>query len=113
MMSLDERKLLTDIAVAAASIDDYLEGERNFSKYMASKIKRRAVERELEIIGEAVNSLLKLNPEVPLSYARIVVDLRNRIIHAYDAVNHTIIWKIIMKDIPVLLREVQGLLAQQ
>ena len=80
---------------------------------MASKIKRRAVERELEIIGEAVNNLLKLNPEIPLSYARIVVDLRNRIIHAYDAVNHTIIWKIIMKDIPVLLNEVQRLLAQE
>jgi uncharacterized protein with HEPN domain len=113
MISLEERKLLTDIIVAAASIDDYLEGERSFSVYMTSKMRRRAVERELEIIGEAVNNLLKLNPQIPLSYARIVVDLRNRIIHAYDEVNHTIIWKIVIKDIPVLLKEVQDLLAQQ
>jgi uncharacterized protein with HEPN domain len=71
------------------------------------------VERELEIIGEAVNNLLKINPAIPISFARIVVDLRNRIIHAYDNVNDTLIWKIIMKDIPLLLQEVQQLLKEE
>jgi uncharacterized protein with HEPN domain len=77
---------------------------------MASKIRQRAVERELEIIGEAMNKLLKINPDIQLSYTRTVVDLRNRIFHTYDSINHTILWKIIMEDIPVLLREVQQLL---
>lgn len=112
MISLEEKKLLTDIFVAASSIDDYLEGKRDFAVYMTSKIRQRAVERELEIIGEAMSKLLKINPEAPLSYARTVVDLRNRIIHAYDSLNHTIIWKIIMEDIPVLLQEVKQLLLQ-
>src|SRR2546422_48399 len=113
MISLEEKKLLTDIKDAALSIDEHLEDRRNFAEYKASKTKRRAVERELEIIGEAMNNLLKMNPDIALSYTRIVVDLRNRISHAYDNINNTIIWKIIMKDIPVLLIEVQILLEQE
>ena len=77
-----------------------------------NKIKRRAVERELEIVGEAMNRLLKINPQIQLTYTRVAVDLRNRIIHAYDNINNTIIWKIVTKDIPVLEKEVSLLLEQ-
>lgn len=111
-MTLEENKLLTDIQVAIESIDEHLEGKRLFSEYKASKTKRRAVERELEIIGEAMNRLLKINTGVTLTYSRIAVDLRNRIIHAYDNINDTIIWKIIMKDIPLLQAEVKLLLTE-
>lgn len=109
-MTLDEKKLLTDIESAIISIDEHLEGKRLFNEYMASKTKRRAVERELEIIGEAMNALLKITPNIQLTYARVAVDLRNRIIHSYDNINHTIIWKIIIVDIPVLQSEVKALL---
>jgi uncharacterized protein with HEPN domain len=109
-MTIEEMKLLTDILTAIQGIDEHLEGRRTFQEYKTNKTKRRAVERELEIIGEAVNNLLKINPAMPISYSRLVVDLRNRIIHAYDNVNNTVIWKIIMKDIPVLQEEVQQLL---
>lgn len=112
-MSIGEKKLLTDILTAIKGIDEHLESRRLFTEYKTSNTKRRAVERELEIIGEAVNNLLKINPAIPISFARIVVDLRNRIIHAYDNVNDTLIWKIIMKDVPVLLQEVQQLLKQE
>ena len=112
-MSIEEKKLLTDILTAIQGIDEHLEGRRVFEEYKANKTKRRAVERELEIIGEAVNNLLKINPTIPISFARIVVDLRNRIIHAYDNVNNTVIWKIIMKDIPLLRQEVQQLLKEE
>lgn len=57
-----------------------------------------------------MNRLLKLNDTVTLSYARIIVDLRNKIIHAYDNINDAIIWKIVIKDIPILLSEVNELL---
>ena len=109
-MSLGEKKLLTDILTAIKGIDEHLEGKRVFEEYKANKTKRRAVERELEIIGEAVNNLLKINSSISVSFARLVVDLRNRIIHSYDNVNDTVIWKIIMKDIPILQQEVQELL---
>ena len=59
-----------------------------------------------------MSKLLKINPEISITHGRIIVDLRNRVIHAYDTVDETIIWKIIMKDIPVLLTEVQNLLSQ-
>ena len=109
-MSIEEQRLLKDILESALSIDEYLEGRRIFSEFKESKITRRAIERELEIIGEATNNLLKLNPEIPLSHARLIVDLRNRVIHAYDSVDEIIIWKIVMRDIPVLLEEVKQLL---
>lgn len=109
---LEEMKLLLDIKIAVSSIDEHLEGRRNFEEYKQNKTKRRAVERELEIVGEAMNRLLKINPLIQLSYTRIAVDLRNRIIHAYDNINDTIIWKIVVKDIPVLEVEVSTLLEQ-
>ncbi len=110
MRSIEELKLLTDIKVAITSIDDHLENRRVFEEYKANKTKRRAVERELEIIGEAVSNLLKANSTVNITYARLIVDLRNKIIHSYDNVNDILIWKIIMKDIPILSAEVEELL---
>lgn len=68
------------------------------------------MERELEIIGEAVSKLLKINPDIQISFARQIVDLRNKVIHAYDNVNTVIIWKVVMKDIPVLESEVNALM---
>src|SRR6187402_3050985 len=101
-MSIEEKKLLTDIAEAILSIDEHLESERIFARYKASKTKRRAVERELEIIGEAVNKLLKISPDIHISYARLIVDLRNKVIHAYDNVNDMVIWNVIINHIPLL-----------
>lgn len=112
MINLEEKKLLTDILNAIFSIDEHLEHRRNFEEYKANKTKRRAVERELEIIGEAISKLLKVNPSIVISYARLIVDLRNKIIHAYDNVNDIIIWKIVMKDIPVLKKEAEELLKE-
>lgn len=60
-----------------------------------------------------MNNLLKLNNEIPLSYKRVVVNLRNKVIHAYDSIDNEIVWKIIMKDIPVLLEEVEELLKKR
>jgi uncharacterized protein with HEPN domain len=68
------------------------------------------VERELEIIGEALSKLLKINPGIEISHTRQIVSLRNKVIHAYDAIDETLIWKIIMVDIPVLLQEVTELM---
>ena len=110
MISREEKKLLLDVIESIHSIDEHLEKERILEKYLSNKIKRRAVERELEIIGEAINQLLKINPNISISYARIIVDLRNRVIHAYDSVDDIIIWKIIVKDIPVLFQEITKLI---
>ncbi len=109
-MTIEEKKLLSDIKECIYAIDEHLNRRRVFSEYQANKTQRRAVEREFEIIGEAVNNLLKVNKQIPLAYSRIIVDLRNRIIHNYDTVDEIIIWKIIIKDLPKLLIEVEDLL---
>src|ERR1700749_4277398 len=109
-MKIEEKKLLTDIIIGILSIDDHLEGRRLFNEYIHNKTKRRAVERELEIIGEAVNKLLKINPDISISYARQIVDLRNKVIHAYDNVNDIVIWSIVMNHLPTLKLEVELLL---
>lgn len=109
-MSVEELKLLTDIKIAIEGIHQHLQGKHDFKQYKENKTVRRAVERELEIIGEAVSKLIKINPEIQISYKRMIVDLRNKVIHAYDNVNDTIIWKVVTKDIPILQKEVEGLL---
>lgn len=109
-MNIEEKKLLTDVIVSISSINDHLEGRRIFDEYLKNKTKRRAVERELEIIGEAVSKLLKINPGIAISYARQIVDLRNKVIHAYDNVNDIVIWSIIMNHLPLLKQEVELLI---
>lgn len=109
-MSTEEKKLLTDISTCVSSINDHLNSRRNFDEYLTNKTIRRAVERELEIIGEAVSKLLKINPDVRISYSRQIVDLRSKVIHAYDNVNDIVIWSVIVNHLPTLSIEVEQLL---
>ena len=109
-MTIEEKKLLTDILTCISSIDDHLEGQRNFDEYIRNKTKRRAVERELEIIGEAVNKLLRINPYINISYSRQIVDLRNKVIHDYDNVNDMVIWSVVMNHLPTLKSEARQLM---
>src|ERR1700761_4379206 len=109
-MNDEEKKLLTDVMVSILSIDDHLEGRRVFDEYLKNKTKRRAVERELEIIGEAIKKLLKITPGISISYSRQIVDLRNKVIHSYDNVNDVVIWSIVMNHLPTLKTEVELLM---
>ena len=96
------KKFLTDISESIISIEQYLGNSKEFSQYEANKMLKRAVERELEIIGEAISRIKKINPEIIITSSRKIIDLRNKVIHAYDAVDDTIIWGIIIKHLPVL-----------
>ncbi len=109
-MELKIQKYLFDILLSINSIEDYLGNTRNFNIYLTNKQLRRAVERELEIIGEAANRILQLSPNFPLDDARKIVDLRNWVIHGYDKVDDVIIWGIISNHLPRLKMQVEGLL---
>jgi uncharacterized protein with HEPN domain len=106
------KKLLLDISESIAGIETHIGSNRNFFKYQENRTVRKAVERELEIIGEAINKILKMDSEIKISKARSIVDMRNRVIHAYDSINDTIVWKIATVDIPLLKAEVDELLAE-
>jgi len=104
---------LLDISNSIDSVNEYLGKERNFENYESNKLLRRAVERELEIIGEAVNRILKIDPEIDISDTRRIVNLRNWVIHSYDNVDNVIIWGIINKDLPLLKHQVSDLLGSE
>lgn len=64
----------------------------------------------LEIIGEALNKIVKRDSTVVITGARAIIDTRNRIIHGYDTVSDSQIWDIITNDLPILQEEVRVLL---
>ncbi|MCK5211038.1 MAG: DUF86 domain-containing protein [Cyclobacteriaceae bacterium] len=68
------------------------------------------MERELEIIGEAINRILKIDSDINISDSRRIVDLRNWVIHGYDNVDDLIIWGIISRDIPNLKTQIENLI---
>lgn len=68
------------------------------------------MERNIEIIGEAMNRVLQKDASVELSNSRKIADTRNRIIHGYDTVSDDIIWAIVISHLPTLRSEVQILL---
>lgn len=106
-------KCLYDIKFAIEEIDSFFVGrERRFEEYANDILLKRAIERDLEIIGEAMNRILKENPEIEIDNARRVIGLRNQIIHGYDTVSEENIWGIIMIHLPKLQREVDLLISK-
>lgn len=109
-MNENIKKYLSDILNSIHYIDIHLANKRNFNLYTDNLTIKRAVEREMGIIGEAVTRILKENKDFPLAKAREIIAFRNRVIHAYDAVDDNLVWKIIIKDLPDLERNVKELL---
>ncbi|MCB0569560.1 MAG: DUF86 domain-containing protein [Phaeodactylibacter sp.] len=101
------RKWLLDVQRSILSIELFLEGQPDFEDYQSNLMLRRAVERELEILGEAVNRILSQGPEFAITDGRRIVDLRNHIIHKYDNVSDEIIWGILHNHLPVLKSEIE------
>jgi len=104
------KKYLFDIKTAIASIQSYVGEERDFESFCSQKMLKRAVEREFEIIGEALNRILKIDETIAISNSRKIVNLRNYIIHAYDNVVDEILWSVVVKNLPVLEKEVNSLI---
>jgi uncharacterized protein with HEPN domain len=83
-----------------------------FEVYQNDLRTKRAVERNIEIIGEAMSWILKEDNHIEISNSRKIVDVRNRIIHGYDSVSDDVIWGIVIKNLPVLQKEVEDLLGE-
>lgn len=92
------------------AISEFLGENRDFTLYQKNRLLRRGVERELEIIGEAANRILKIDPTIPIDNARKIVDVRNFVIHGYDKVDDAIIWSIITRHLPTLKLQVEELI---
>ena len=109
----DEIKVwLYDILNSIIEIEDYFENNTSFKEYKSDTKTKRAAERNLEIIGEAVNRILIKDQNFEISESRKIISLRNRIIHGYDQVSDELIWSIINSNLPILKKEVRKHLSE-
>ncbi len=110
-MDNDVKTWLYDILNAIIEIQSFItDTEADFQFYQNDLRTKRAIERNIEIIGEAMNRILKRDANVLLTHSRQYVDVRNRIIHGYDTVSDQIIWSIVVTYLPILETEIRVLL---
>jgi uncharacterized protein with HEPN domain len=104
------KKLLYDILTSIENIDSYIGEEKIFELYDNNPMLQDAVERNIEIIGEAMSKILTINTDINISNSRRIVDARNKIIHGYDEIDNAQVWGIIINHLPKLKLEVEDLL---
>lgn len=99
-------KYLSDIIMAIDFIEDFIRSTSNYNEYSKDMKTQSAVERQLGIIGEAVNKFDMLSPDNSLENARKIVGFRNRLIHSYDVVDSSMVWAILNRHLQPLKHEV-------
>lgn len=105
------KKSLEDILNAIDEIELFFVSiPKQYNEFLNNTLLRRAVERNIEIIGEAMNRILKADSTISITNARQIVDTRNYIIHGYDTLVPDILWSIVINHLPSLKQEVGELL---
>jgi len=112
-MDNDIKAWLYDILNAILEIESFFDDSpKVFAEYQSDLRTKRAVERNIEIIGEALSRILKRDETILITNSRKIVDTRNRIIHGYDSVSDDVIWGIVIRHLPVLHTEIETLLSE-
>ncbi len=111
-MDIKIKTWLLDIQQSIDEIFLFIGDSRDFIVYKADLKTKKAVERNLEIIGEAVNRILKANKSLQLNNAKNIIGTRNRIIHSYDNISDEVIWTIVCRELPELKIQVEELLSE-
>jgi uncharacterized protein with HEPN domain len=111
MISSQAARYLWDVRTAAQNIAEFISGH-GFDDYIADKMLRAAVERQFEIIGEALAALRRTSPDIAAIIPELsrIVAFRNVLIHAYSAVDDGLVWKIIENNLPPLRTQIELLL---
>ena len=107
------RKYLTDVLNACEEVASFFPGKCIFADFQSDTLRQRAVERDAEIMGEALNQLHKHNPNIILDDARAIIATRNRVIHGYDSVTPEFLWSLVINHIPKLKQDVVAILEQE
>jgi len=104
---------LYDVLNSIIEIESYFANQsKSFKRYQNDIKTKRAIERNIEIIGEAVNRILKKDNNIHISNSRKIVDTRNHISHGYDNVSDDVIWAIVINHLPKLKIEINKLLQE-
>lgn len=112
-MRLEGRKYLADIQRAAALLSDFTAG-KTFAEYAANAMLRAAVERQFEVVGEALSQLAKHDAALAarISSHRQIIAFRNILIHGYADVDDELVWDIVQTKLPALRAGVETLLGE-
>ena len=102
-----------DVLNACEEMESFFEGKKIFANFQTDILRQRAVERNVEIMGEAINQLLKHGPSIVLPNAKAIIGTRNRVIHAYDNITPEFLWSLVINHIPKLHHDVEELLNKQ
>jgi uncharacterized protein with HEPN domain len=110
-MARDPRAWLADVVAACDLLIEFTRG-KTFTDYAGDPLLRSAVERQFEIVGEALRVALQNRPELTanITDARAIVAFRNQLTHAYSAVDHATVWGLLERRVPQLRAEVTRLL---
>ena len=106
-MDINIKTYLLDIKQSIDEIFVFVGENRDFKSYKSDIKTKKAVERNIEIIGEAVNRVLRENNNFQLNNAKNIIGTRNRIIHSYDNISDEIIWTIVIRELPELKKQVE------
>ncbi len=109
-MDINIKTWLIDIQRSIDEIFEFLGDRRDFYAYQKDLKTKKAIERNLEIIGEAVNRILKTDNSFPIDAAKNIIGTRNRIIHSYDNISDEVIWTIVNRELPILKSQVDKLI---
>ncbi len=102
---------LEDISRSIDEIFEFLPDKKDFHKYKKDIKTKKAIERNIEIIGEAINRILKhTGSDIEIKNASRIVGTRNRIAHEYDNISDEIIWAIVLRELPKLKEEIETLI---
>jgi len=105
------RKYLFDISQACELLVQFSSG-KTFEDYRQDALLRSAIERQFEIVGEALNQAIRLQPGLAnqISHSNRIIAFRNRLIHAYASVANEVVWDVLNSYLPRLQEEVRKLL---
>ena len=109
-MRLESKKYLFDIGRAADLIRDFTAG-KTFSEFERNVMLRSAVERQFEIIGEALNQLLKIDADTAsqISDYQHIIAFRNILIHGYAEIDNRLVWGVVESKLSTLIDEVESI----
>lgn len=106
-------KSLKDILDSISNIELFCESRpKEFQAFCSDKCFRSAVQWEIAIIGEAMNRILKIDANIPITSSRRIVNTRNYLIHGYDSLREDLIWGIVINHLPILKKEATDLISK-
>lgn len=104
---------LYDILNAIEAVESFFKDyPKRYDVFESDHLRRSAVERKTEIMGEAINRILKIKSDFPLPHAKEIINTRNRIIHGYDSVTPEFLWSLVIRHIPELKKDIVKMIAE-